>query len=86
MSYVTQHSLVFRYVLNGKTVEKCLGFYNVSSGQTAEDLFNLISQECNMYEFKNELVAQTNERTAVMTSDLNGLQGKIKSVAVFTLS
>lgn len=81
ISCASQLSIIFRYVTNGEVVERFLGFYNVSSGRTADDLFNLLIHECDKYNFRNKLIAQTYDGAAVMAGHLNGLQSKIKSVA-----
>nr|CAI5849736.1 unnamed protein product [Callosobruchus analis] len=81
ISCLSQLSIIFRYVKNGEVVERFLGFYDVSSGRTAEDLFNFLMSHCEKFDFKTKLVAQTYDGAAVMASELNGLQSKIKSVA-----
>lgn len=81
----SQLSVVFRYVVNGTVVERFAGFYDVSSGRTAEDLFNFLIDKFGQYDLKNKLIAQTYDGAAVMASDLNGLQTKIKTIAPHAL-
>lgn len=81
ISCSSQLSIIARYVKDGKVQERFLGFYDVSSGRTADDLFNLLVNHCEKYDFRNKLIAQTYDGAAVMASHLNGLQSKIKTVA-----
>jgi hypothetical protein len=64
-----------------RIVERFLGFYDVSQGRTAEELFNFLTESFQKFDLKNKLVAQTYDGAAVMAGQLNGLQSKIKSVA-----
>jgi hypothetical protein len=73
--------VIFRYVLNSQVVERFVGFYDVSSGRTSEDLFKLLTDNFAKFNLKEKLVAQTYDRAAVMAGELNGLQRKIKDVA-----
>lgn len=77
----SQLSVIFRYVKNGAVVERFMGFYDVSSGRTAEDLFKLLTETFSKFDMEKKLIAQTYDGAAVMAGHLNGLQAKIKSVA-----
>jgi hypothetical protein len=77
----SQLSVIFRYVLNSQVVERFLGFYDVSSRRTSEDLFKLLTDNFAKFNLKEKLVAQTYDGAAVMAGELNGLQRKIKDVA-----
>lgn len=77
----SQLSVIFRYVFNGEVVERFAGFYDVSSGRTANDLFNFVIDKFSKFDLKNKLVAQTYDGASVMAGHLNGLQAKIKTVA-----
>jgi hypothetical protein len=81
ISCKSQLSVIFRYVNSGKIVERFMGFFDVSTGRTAEHLFQLLISKFNKYDLKNKLIAQTYDGAAVMASELNGLQAKIKSFA-----
>lgn len=48
------------------TVERFMGFYDVSAGRTAEDLFNCLISICDEYDFRNKLVTQTYDRAAAV--------------------
>ncbi|KAK9977154.1 hypothetical protein ABG768_018975 [Culter alburnus] len=66
-----QLSVIVRYVDSaGKIQERFIGFFDVSGGA-----------RCPGYNFKDKLVAQTYDGAAVMASDLNGLQAKVKAIA-----
>lgn len=81
----SQLSIVFRYVKDGNVVERFMGFHDVSSGRTADDLFNFLIRTCDTYNFRQKLIAQTYDGAAVMAGHLNGLQTKIKSIAPHAL-
>jgi hypothetical protein len=78
----SQLSVIFRYVNSGKILERFRGFFYVSTGRTAEHLFQLLISKFNKYDLKNKLIAQTYDGAAIMASELNGLQAKIKSFAL----
>jgi hypothetical protein len=44
ISRFSQMSVIFRFVSNGKVLERFLGFFNVSEGRTANDIFTLLQQ------------------------------------------
>jgi hypothetical protein len=81
ISCKSQLSVIFRFVNSGKILERFRGFFDVSTGRTAEHLFQLLISKFNKYELKNKLIAQTYDGAAIMASELNGLQAKIKSFA-----
>lgn len=77
----SQMSVIFRFVSNGKVLERFLGFFNVSDGRTANDIFSLLQQNFGHFNIETKLVGQTYDGAAVMAGELNGLQKKIKSIA-----
>ena len=77
----SQLSIVLRYITEGEVVERFFVFFDVSAGRDAESLKNLIFEAMEPYDFKNKLVAQTYDGAAVMSSELKGLQSKVKEVA-----
>lgn len=81
ISCKSQLSVIFRYVNDGKVVERFMGFFDVSTGRTSEDLFQLLTHKFGKYNLETKLVAQTYDGAAVMAGELNGLQAKIKSIA-----
>ncbi|KAJ8912005.1 hypothetical protein NQ315_003542 [Exocentrus adspersus] len=78
---MSQLSVVFRYINEGKVVERFMGFFDVSGGKKAEDLFNLLIQNFKKFDIENKLVGQTYDGASIMSGDLNGLQARIKTVA-----
>jgi hypothetical protein len=62
-------------------LERFLGFFNVSDGRTANDIFSLLQQNFGHFNIETKLVGQTYDGAAVMAGELNGLQKKIKSIA-----
>lgn len=76
---------MFRYVKDGEVLERFLGFHDISFGRTAENLFQFLVNHCEQHDFRNKLIAQTYHGAAVMASQLNGLQNKIKTIAPHAL-
>jgi Domain of unknown function (DUF4371)/hAT family C-terminal dimerisation region len=81
ISCKSQVSVIFRYVVRGEVVERFMGFHDVSAGRNATCLNELVTKEFAKFDYKNKLVSQTYDGAAVMASELNGLQAKIKAVA-----
>lgn len=81
ISCFSQMSVIFRFILNGKVMERFLGFFNVSEGKTASDIFNVLTQNFGHFNIETKLIGQTYDGAAVMAGELNGLQRKIKSIA-----
>ncbi|XP_050296773.1 zinc finger MYM-type protein 1-like [Anthonomus grandis grandis] len=77
----SQLSIIFRYVNDGKVIERFMGFHDVSSCRTTDDLFNFLLNKCDKFNFRQKLIAQTYDGTAAVASHINGLQTKIKSIA-----
>src|SRR5699024_4315436 len=59
VSCFAQLSVTFRYVQSGKIVERFMGFFNVSEGRTANDLFSLLKNLFEKYHLTEKLVGQT---------------------------
>lgn len=77
-----QLSVIVRYVDSaGKIQERFIGFFDVSGGRDAKSVFEILNENMQGYNFKDKLVAQTYDGAAVMASDLNGLQAKVKAIA-----
>jgi hypothetical protein len=70
---------ILRYV--GEIKERFLGFFDVSAGRTADQLFSFLTGKFEKFNLQKKLVAQTYDGAAVMSGELNGLQSKIKSTA-----
>lgn len=58
-----------------------MGFFNVSKGRTANDIFNTLLDNFKDFNLATKLVGQTYEGTAVMAGEINGLQARIKTIA-----
>jgi hypothetical protein len=81
LSCRSQLSVVFRYTYVGEIKERFLGFFDVSAGRTADQLFSFLTGKFEKFNLQKKLVAQTYDGAAVMSGELNGLQSKIKSTA-----
>lgn len=81
ISCKSQLSLIVRYVQDGKVVERFMGFFDVSAGRCATDLKALVDREMTRFNYAEKLIAQTYDGAAVMASELNGLQSKVKGDA-----
>ena len=77
----SQLSVIFRYTYEGNIKEHFMGFYDVSKGRSAVDLFNLLNDQFAKFNFKEKLVGQTYDGASVMSGDLNGLQSQVKNIA-----
>ncbi|KAJ3654966.1 hypothetical protein Zmor_014116 [Zophobas morio] len=77
----SQVSVIFRYVKEGKAVERFMGFFDASEGRTAADLFNLLTENFSKYDITNKLIGQTYDGASVMSGELNGLQSRVKQIA-----
>lgn len=77
----SQLSILVRYVLGNNVHERFLGFKNVSASRTANALFDVLDNSMSEYSYEEKLVAQAYDGAAVMSSEVNGLQSKIKAVA-----
>lgn len=81
ISCFSQMSVIYRFVHNGKVQERFLGFFNISDGRTATDIFNVLMQSFSKFNIEKKLIGQTYDGAAVMAGELNGLQRKVKSIA-----
>ncbi|XP_037942674.1 zinc finger MYM-type protein 1-like [Teleopsis dalmanni] len=75
----SQLSLVFRYVDgNGLPRERFYKFWDLSADRSAAAISNKIINIIKMKNWGDKLVAQTYDGAAVMASDLNGTQAKVR--------
>lgn len=75
----SQLSTVLRYCNKGTVKEIFRGFTNVSSDRTASALFDHVKSTVQNLDCGSKLVGQGYDGAAVMASELNGLQAKVKS-------
>ena len=81
ISCISQFSLVYRYICNGNVMERFICFNDVSENKSASVISTLVLDHIkNFADCGNKLVAQTYDGAAAMSSELNGVQGKVKSV------
>jgi hypothetical protein len=66
--------VVFRYTYVGEIKERFLGFFDVSTGRTADQLFSFLTGKFEKLNLQKKLVAQTYDEAGVMSGELNGLQ------------
>ena len=77
-----QLSVMMRFVDDqGRIQARFMGFFDVSEGRDAQSLFQFVQAQLSSFNFVDKLVAQTYDGAAVMASDLNGLQAKVREVA-----
>lgn len=62
-----------------KNVERFTDFFDVSSGWTSKDLFNLSTKNFKTFYFKKK--NRSDDGSGVMAGHLNDLQTKVKSLA-----
>lgn len=83
----SQCSIIVRYVNSKrKSVERFLGFYDVSANRSAENLFEVLDSILKEFSYETKLIAQCYDGASVRTGHLSDLQNKIKdksSQAVF---
>lgn len=82
----SQLSIILRYIKNGQVVQRFLGFHDISSGQTIDHVFSCLLGFFEKYCFEHKLVAQSYGGAAIVSSQLDELQQKFKSVAPHALS
>jgi hypothetical protein len=76
ISCLSQLSVIFRYAIDGKVIERFMGFFNVSQGRKADDLFNLLTTTFSRFNLPQKLVGQTYDGASVMAGELNGCSQK----------
>ncbi|KAK7909674.1 hypothetical protein WMY93_014358 [Mugilogobius chulae] len=82
-----QISVILRYVFNAEVKEAFMGFDDVSDDRRAAAISEYILRVLEKHKCVEKLVAQTYDGAAVMASELNGVQAKIKEKvpeAIFT--
>jgi hypothetical protein len=74
ISQKTQCSINIRYVTNkSESVERFLGFHNVSGDRMAQGLFNLVCSILHGFDIESKLVGQCYDGACVMSRHLTGL-------------
>ncbi|KAJ4425750.1 hypothetical protein ANN_27946 [Periplaneta americana] len=78
VSNTAQFSIVLRYVHNGQTKERFIGFQDVSENRTAPEIAELIRQYVTEFDSNDKLFAQSYDGAASMAGRINGVQALIK--------
>lgn len=78
VSNTAQFSIVLRYVHNGQTKERFIGFQDVSENRTAPEIAELIRQYLTEFDSNDKLIAQSYDGAASMAGRINGVQALIK--------
>jgi hypothetical protein len=81
-----QLTTILRYVSNNSVEERFLGYVDVSSERTAIVLSSHVFSILEKFNCSEKLVAQSYDGAAVMSSELNGVQSKVRekcSMAIF---
>lgn len=79
VSNTAQLSLVLRYIYNGQTKERFVGFSDVSENRTASGISEIIRQYLTEFDCNDKLIAQSYDGAASMAGHINGVQALIKS-------
>ena len=79
VSTIAQLSIVLRYVYDGKTRERFIGFCDVSKDRTASSISEIIRQFLTEFSCNQKLIAQSYDGAANMAGNMNGVQALIKS-------
>lgn len=58
-----------------------MGFFDVSKGRTADNLFSFLATHFEKFNLTDKLVGQTYDGASVMSGELNGLQMQVKTIA-----
>jgi hypothetical protein len=77
---LSQLSVIFQYAIDGKVIERFMGFFNVSEGRKADDLFNLLTTTFSRFNLPQKLVGQTYDGASV-ASVMAREKSKIRSIA-----
>lgn len=76
----SQMSIIFRYVIEEKIVERFIGFFDVSSDKTGSGLADVILSVIKKWDLGNKIIAQTYDGASVMSGTKNGVQSLIKNI------
>lgn len=74
VSCQSQISLILRYVIKQKIVERFIGFVNVPRNKTPSDLADVFFAEINKWEITNKLVYHTYDGALFMPGEKTGIQ------------
>ncbi|KAL4142958.1 hypothetical protein QTP88_005346 [Uroleucon formosanum] len=81
----SQMSIIFRYVVEQKIVERFIGFFDVSKNKTASGLADIILSEINKWKIGNKIICQTYDGASVMSGEKSGAQFRIRQIYPNTL-
>ncbi len=71
--------LTFLITKNGRVIERCfVGLFDVSNDRSAHFIAQEVLNVLETFDCVDKLIAQTYDGAAVMASDLNGVQARIK--------
>lgn len=71
-------SIIFRYVIEEKIIERIIGLFDVSKNKTASGLANVILFVINEWNIGNKIIRQTYDDASVISGAKNGVQNLIK--------
>ncbi|KAL4119236.1 hypothetical protein QTP88_012077 [Uroleucon formosanum] len=81
----SQMSIIFRYVVEQKIVERFIGFFDVLKNKTASGLADIILSEINKWKIGNKIMCQTYDGASVMSGEKSGVQFRIRQIYPNTL-
>jgi len=73
-------SIIFRYIIEEKIVERLIGFFDVSSDKTGSGLADVIVSVIKKWDLGNKIIAQTYDGASVKSGTKNGVQSLIKNI------
>jgi hypothetical protein len=73
---VSHFATVLRYINDGKTQQRFIGYTDISADRSSNDLFSHIQNVVSEINLESKLVAEIYDGVSVMSTDLNSLQHK----------
>lgn len=79
VSYKSQISINFRYVIDNNIEERFIGFFDVSIDKTALELSNILLEQIKKWNISDKIICQTYDGVAVMAGKVISVPAIIKN-------